>query len=357
MRTLCILAALAGVSEAQETRRVPWRTDVAVARAEARKNGKPCALFVRPDAPPGKVGPRNFEQDLEGAPELIEAAARIVLIAVRSDNAALPALAAEFGIPRDLPVVIVLDGTGALLGGFLAASLFGGGPFGRVPQAVVGRLEDLLKAEETVPGLQKKGAAEELSFRLESMGAFGRSAEVWERAAESKALAPGARKSALQKAWDLRYRELTHVGAPAGTRARLIVTAEQLLVEGQEHVGRTIVSAALVDLLENSFDFPARYAATRSRLRKATAAAGNPPKLRKTLKGIFERLDDAVENLLVERDFPAETGTDGELERARNAALSGRAEPVLRFFSRPEFSSVPLYAEWIEEAKAKLKKR
>lgn len=350
-----LLASLVAV-QAQE-QALPWRTDLAAARQESLKAGKPCILLINVDRDTTSLGSVEFH--LARSPEMRKLCSTVTVAILRQHEPAALDLMKEFDDGYFAPCKIaVLDRKGETLAFFAAWELL----TDSTPEAekafaskLVTHLQECLQRQESVEQLERRwqsegndpGVLDRLLTRLEEMTRSEKASKLMTAAAADESRSLAVRNVA--RAWDF---PLLEEGSSGEAHLKYVVDAENLLEKVAPYEGSVQVLRSLMESgYGNQFDVPDKVASALARLGKAAAAQPDPAPLRKRiaeLSGLFREWKADFEKEL--REYQPD---DDSIEGARVKAMLGDAGAALKVLGAlPEKERLP-YRAWIEEARAK----
>ncbi|MCW8130812.1 MAG: hypothetical protein KIS92_10715 [Planctomycetota bacterium] len=355
---LVLLAAAA----AQGADGWPWRSDVADARAEALKAGRPLVLLANADSSALCRLIVNVETHLKETGGLAPLAGRAVLAAARMKDAAGPRLCAEFEIPCLSAWIVALDAKGETLASFLVDSTSLGcteeskRQFTARLAAAIGKALDLT---ESVQELERRwrahpddaAALEALAERSWAMFRPKSFAEFCEKEAANAACAQATRDTLRIYAYLSKAHGWYAFGSlgNAGRKTLLREEGARLLRAFPGHPSAAAVEAAWFNTWANgmTFDVPGKARALAAALLEDTREAGEAQAqaLRARIASLEKRAAEWVR--ATEAQFKAEPSN------TMLAAQLGDAEATLKAYGGTEALRA-YYKDLVDAAEAKL---
>lgn len=341
-----------------------WRTDVAAARAEAQKTGRPLVLLANVDSSALCRLIANVEAHLKETGGLASLAERAVIAAARMKDADGPRLRAEFEIPSLNAWVVALDAKGETLSSFQVDSTSLGCTeeskrqfTDRLTAAIVRSLD----LTESVQELERRwrakpddaAALEALAERTWSMFRPKSFAEFCQKEAANAAYAQATRDTLRIYAYLSKAHGWYSFGSlgSADRKTQLREEGAKLLREFPGHPSATAVETAWFNTWANgmTFDVPAKAHALAAVLLKETQTANDAQAkaLQARITSLEKRVADWVR--VTEAQLKAEPSN------TMLAAQLGDARATLKAYGETEALRA-YYKELVEGAEAKLAK-
>ena len=287
-----------------------------------------------------------------------------VVAVVKTSDAACAALRKEFAIPYLNSWVVVLDGKGETLAGWLGDAAGAGckkSSVGQFPRNVVRLVRKSLERTETVEELERRwmarphdaGLFEGLAGRLVGMHAYGRLRRLCQDAAANPAFSEPQRDGFRIRSFVARASDPAERLSTRRARTAFVREGEKLLAQlaGHPRAG-DLVGALFSRGYAHCFDVPARSAAAVARLERACREARDAAPLKQRIGELAEMREGWT------------SATRQALERVGDssgkkffAAMLGDARAAIDLFSRPPYSRRPDCREWLREAKRKAETR
>ena len=287
-----------------------------------------------------------------------------VVAVVKKGDAGCAELRKEFAVPYLNSWVVVLDGKGETLAGWIG-DVAGAGckksSVGKFPLNLVRLVRKSLERGETVEELERRWKNrrhdtelfEGLARRLAEMHAYGRLRQLCLEAAADTELSGPQRDGFRIRAFTARASDPAERLSSRKARAQFVREGERLLVELAGHPQAAgLVGALFSRGYAHTFDVPGRSAAAIARLERACRKAGDATALKERIRELAERREKWI------------AATRQSLQRIENAsakrffaATLGDAHAAIKLFSRPPYSKYPEYRDWLQEAKRKAERQ
>lgn len=286
--------------------------------------------------------------------------ARDVIVAlVHHDAPDGAALREEFGVRFGNSWVVVLDGKGEALAGWMGD--WAGGDCddnstGAFARNFVVKVRTSLEQTDSVQELERRwqsapadmAALDALTTRLSEMDAQDKIRQLCEAAAANGRLPRHVRDELRIRAFRARANVWEHTTDPEA-QARFMRDGETLLAEVAAHLrAAELVGALFHSGYTRGFDVPARSARGIARLRRVARKAADPALLLERVRELAQMRRSWIEHMT-----EAVRTQEHAYSRDWLAAQLGDPRAAIRLFGRPEYKGVPEYEEWLQEARRK----
>ena len=284
-----------------------------------------------------------------------------VMAVIKRDAPECVQLRQEFSVRYLNSWIILLDGKGELL-----ASCFGdiaGAGCNRrsvdaFPRSLVKFIRKMLKRTESVEELERQWKSqpqdtrlfEAFSRRLEEMFAYSKLRKHCQDAIENPALSKLQRDEFRIRAFAAWASDYSGGQFTRKVRAQFVREGERLLVELAGHPkGGELVYALFSRGYAHSFDVPGKSARAIARLEKAS----QPSEQTTPLKERIQELAKVREQWIAETTKALKEISDQDA-RDHIAASLGDSQAAIRHCSRPPYSELPEFREWVSDAERKI---